>query len=158
MLIDRLRLQPTLRFSAPSLQTLRVLAFVGPVTFAVLVGLLTDQVLEHVFPRHIAHIAASAVVAAGALLFTLWMFGVLSSIQDRLKEMTRLEERQRIALKLHDDVIQYAYGVQLRLEASLNERGDSASPEARRCVDQAIRDLDQIVGNVRQHILEEDLK
>jgi signal transduction histidine kinase len=155
MLIDRFRLQPSIRFSTPSLKTLRILAFVAPVAFAVAVGLITDQFLESVLPRHIAHIAASVTVALGALFFTVWMFGVIASVQDRLQETIRLEERQRIAMKLHDDLIQCAYAVQLRLEATLSELADSVSPEARQHVDQAIQELDLIVVNVRRHIEEE---
>lgn len=155
MLIDRLRFQHSIRFSTPSLKTLRVLAFVAPIAFAVAVGLLTDQVLEHVFPRMMAHVMASVAVAAGALLFTVWMFGVIASVQERLEETIRLEERQRLAMKLHDDLIQCAYAVQLRLEATLSELAESVSPEARLHVDQAIQELELIVLNVRRHIEEE---
>lgn len=158
MQIDRLRLMPAIRFSAPSLRILRIIAFVSPVAFAVVVGLLTDQVLEGAFPRHVAHIAASALVAGGALVFTVWMFGVLASVQERLEEAAALDERQRIAMKLHDDVIQSVYAVQLGLEAVLSQEGDSASPHARQGVDRAIQELDQVVVNVRRHIIEEDLQ
>lgn len=143
---------PAIRFPTPSLKTLRVIAFVGPVAFALTLGLMTDVVLEQLFPRLVAHIAASAIVAIGALAFTLWVFGVLATVHERLERSARLEERQHIAMKLHDDVIQSTYAALLRLETIRDHVG---SEEACAGLDEGIESLNNVVASVRHHILED---
>ncbi len=143
--------QPILSF-----HRLRILGFVLPVIFAVVIGVFTNLVLEPWLPGNLAHIAATAIVAVAALVFTAWIFAILGRMQERLQEIARLEERQRIAMRLHDDVIQVVYSVQLILVASL-DGSESPKLELQRAVNQAIDNLDELVIQVRRHILEENL-
>jgi len=156
VLIGRLRSLPAARFSTPDLATIKVVAFAGPVAFAIGLGAVTTFVLEPTLPQFAAHVAASAIVAVAALIFTLWIFGVLATLHERLDRMARLEERQRIALRLHDEVIQSAYGVQLALQLSLDRLSEDGQEHARDGLNQAIDHLDGIVVSVRKHILYED--
>lgn len=151
----RLTLSAIARLLRPDLRRLQVLAFAGPAAFAVAVGLFTNLVLEDALSGLTAHIVASGVAAAGALIFTLWMFGMLASVHRQLQQVARSEERRRISLSLHDDVIQSVYAVQLGLEASLTDVTPAA--EAHGLIDKAIKDLDRVVVDVRRHIIEEDL-
>jgi signal transduction histidine kinase len=149
---------PTIRFRTPGLRTLRIVAFAGPVAFAVAIGFTTDVLLEAALPRFVAHVMASGIVATGAFAFTLWMFGVLATVHERLERTARLEERQRIAMRLHDDVIQSTYGVLLRLEAIRDRVRDSDSNEPCLAIEQGIEELNDMVDTVRRHIIQEDLQ
>src|SRR2546426_497086 len=101
------------------LRLLRYVGVVGPIGFAIGVGLLNELVLERALAQPLAAAVATIIVAAGAVLFAGWIFRLLSRIQQQMAQMARLEERERIALKLHDEVIQSIYAVQLNLQGSL---------------------------------------
>lgn len=150
-----------MRFFTPDLGRLRLLGFVGPVAFAVAVGIFTNLVLERIVPGLTAHVIASSIVVVGALVFTLWMFGMLAVLNRHAEEAARAEERRRIALTLHDEVIQSLYAVQLGLEACLRDGAKSSNDgrrnDAHQRIDQAVQELDQVVASVRHHIIEEDL-
>lgn len=154
--LTRFPLGGSLRFPTPSLRTLRVLAFVLPVAFAITIGFITDVVLVNVISPTLAHVAATAIVAAGALAFTVWIFGILSTVHERLQRSARLEERQRIAMKLHDDVIQSTYAVLLALEGTRDHVRGSGSEEDCRGLDHAIDALNDVIASVRHHILEDN--
>jgi Histidine kinase len=70
-------------------------------------------------------------------------------LQDRLREITVLEDRERIAADLNDQVIQqiFAAGMALQGTASL-----TTEPEVRRRVESSVADLDRAVRLVRQAI------
>jgi signal transduction histidine kinase len=70
-------------------------------------------------------------------------------LQDRLRELTVLEDRDRIAADLQDKVIQqiFAAGMTLQSAAAL-----TAEPEVRRRVEASVDDLDQVLRTLRDTI------
>jgi len=134
---------------------LRLLAFIGPLAFVVAVSAAAEFVLERDLSDDVAHLIASAVICVGALVFTAAMFKMLAQSNVRLQRLARLEERQRIADALHDEVIQGVYGAQLGLEASLD--GAEIVPDPKEeLVHRSIEVLDGVIARVRRHIMEED--
>ncbi len=79
-----------------TLGRLRWLAITGPVAFAVGVGLLNTQVLEEALPKFLAHFIATLIVALAAIIFTIWIFGLLARMYGEL-EIQREEARRRAA-------------------------------------------------------------
>jgi signal transduction histidine kinase len=72
-------------------------------------------------------------------------------LQKAAQDAAALRERERIALDLHDGVIQQLYGIGLRLESGLE--GLEAQPEAVRAdIDGAIEGLNSVIRDVRSHI------
>jgi signal transduction histidine kinase len=76
-----------------------------------------------------------------------------SRLQEQLESLARLEERERIAMDLHDGVIQSVYATALQLEDA-GERLDQASREARPVIDKAIDTLHQVIKDIRSYIFE----
>ena len=72
--------------------TLRVIAVVAPIAFAVVVGLSTNRVLERSVGEVWAAVLATATVGGGALLFSAFMFSVLERVQ---RELWRQNEELR---------------------------------------------------------------
>jgi len=64
-----------------------------------------------------------------------------------------VDERERIGRDLHDGIIQSIYGVSLALE-DVPELMADASEEAERRVDRAIDALHQVIGDIREYILD----
>jgi signal transduction histidine kinase len=135
---------------------LRLLAFIGPLAFVVAVSALAEFVLERDLSDGMSHLIATGVICVGVLVFTAAMFEMLAQSNIRLQRLARLEERQRIADALHDEVIQGVYGAQLGLEASLDGAQISSDPKSE-LVHRSIEVLDQVIARVRGHIMEEDL-
>ena len=134
---------------------LRLLAFIGPLAFVVAVSAAAEFVIERGLSDDMAHLIASGVICVGALVFTAAMFKMLARSNMRLQRLARLEERQRIADALHDEVIQGVYGAQLGLEASLD--GAEIVPDPKEeLVHRSIEVLDEGIARVRRHIMEED--
>jgi signal transduction histidine kinase len=76
-----------------------------------------------------------------------------SRLQEQLESLARLEERERIAMDLHDGVIQSVYATALQLEDA-GERLDEAPREARPVIDKAIDTLHQVIKDIRSYIFE----
>jgi signal transduction histidine kinase len=139
---------------------LRIIAIIAPLAFAVTLGVFTEEALHRWFSTSAAHIMATAILTAGVIIFTFWMFGMLERMQvqidshrqresKHIAEMARMAERERIGLALHDGVIQDIYGVQLTLDGCLNDQepGELAS-----CLSSSIDDLTLVIGKMRQYI------
>jgi signal transduction histidine kinase len=74
-------------------------------------------------------------------------------LHDRLESLARLEERERIAMDLHDGVIQSIYATTLRLEdvsGSLSAEDSGLQP----AVESAIDDLGQVIKDIRSYIFD----
>lgn len=76
-----------------------------------------------------------------------------SQLYDRLEGLARLEERERIAMDLHDGVIQSIYAVGLHLE-DCAERLREAPQEAKPVLDKAIDDLHHVIKEIRSYIFD----
>ena len=76
-----------------------------------------------------------------------------SRLQQQLESLARLEERERIAMDLHDGVIQSVYAVSLHLEdASL--RLDESPAEVRATLEKSMDDLHQVIKDIRSYIFD----
>jgi len=76
-----------------------------------------------------------------------------SRLYDRLEGVARLEERERIAMDLHDGVIQSIYAVGLHLEDCV-DRLQSAPDEVAGVLDKTMEDLHQIIKDIRSYIFD----
>jgi len=84
----------------------------------------------------------SVAVAAGMAIHN-------ARLVDRLAELSRLEDRERIARDLHDTVIQRLFATGLRLQGLA---GMFQVPEVARRVQMAIDDLDETIREIRTTI------
>lgn len=76
-----------------------------------------------------------------------------SRLQGSLESLARLEERERIAMDLHDGVIQTVYAVALQLEDAV-DRVTSDAEEVRPTLDGAIENLHQVIKDIRSYIFD----
>jgi signal transduction histidine kinase len=74
-------------------------------------------------------------------------------LQEQLESLARLEERERIAMDLHDGVIQSVYATALQLEDA-GERLSKAPDQAGVVMDKAIDTLHQVIKDIRSYIFE----
>ncbi|MBI2912488.1 MAG: GAF domain-containing sensor histidine kinase [Chloroflexi bacterium] len=82
-----------------SLNTLRWIAIIVPVTFGVGIGVFEDQVLEPMMAEHWAHILVTAVIGLAALAFSTFIFTLLGRTYRQLKEHEKQLERQAVELQ-----------------------------------------------------------
>ena len=82
-----------------SLNTLRWVAIIVPVAFAVGIGLVEDQVLEPMMAEHWAHALVTAIVGLAALAFSTFIFALLDRTYRQLEEHEKQLERQAIELQ-----------------------------------------------------------
>lgn len=71
----------------------------------------------------------------------------------QLESFARLEERERIAMDLHDGVIQSIYAVGLQLE-DISERMEETPTSARDQIDRAINSLNDVIKDIRSYIFD----
>ncbi|HLF79798.1 MAG TPA: GAF domain-containing protein [Dehalococcoidia bacterium] len=76
-----------------------------------------------------------------------------ANLFEEAEEAAALRERERIAMTLHDGVIQQLYGVGLRLDSSL-ETLESRPELVREDIDGAIESLNRVIREVRSHIFD----
>ena len=71
-------------------------------------------------------------------------------IQDELKKLALVEDRERIAKELHDDIIQSLFAEGMSLQASLSVAGDPE--EIRRRITQSVEHIDRVIRDLRNYI------
>jgi len=76
-----------------------------------------------------------------------------SRLQDSLESLARLAERERIAMDLHDGVIQTVYAVALHLEDAA-DRVREAPEEVQPTLNEAIEKLHQVIKDIRSYIFD----
>jgi len=76
-----------------------------------------------------------------------------SRLQAKLESLARLEERERIAMDLHDGVIQSIYAVGLQLE-DISEEVQSSPAAAHPRIETAINDLNTVIKDIRSYIFD----
>lgn len=76
-----------------------------------------------------------------------------SRMQTQLESLARLEERERIAMDLHDGVIQSIYAVGLQLE-DVAERVEDGSKPARAQIEATINSLNGVIKDIRSYIFD----
>jgi len=74
-------------------------------------------------------------------------------LYEEAHEAASLKERERIAMDLHDGVIQYLYGVSLKLDNGIDQL-DSDPAQVREDMDSAIEDINTVIREVRSHIFD----
>ena len=74
-------------------------------------------------------------------------------LEEKLRFLAILQERERIAMDLHDGIIQAIYAASLKLEGSSQDVA-SAPDEARSTINVVIENLDEVIRDVRSYILE----
>lgn len=74
-----------------------------------------------------------------------------SRMQSQLESLARLEERERIAMDLHDGVIQSIYAVGLQLE-DVGERFEESPNAARAQIEGTINSLNSVIKDIRSYI------
>jgi signal transduction histidine kinase len=74
-------------------------------------------------------------------------------LQEQLESLARLEERERIAMDLHDGVIQSVYATALHLEDA-GEKLSDAPADAGPVIDKSIDTLHQVIKDIRGYIFE----
>src|SRR3989304_5110554 len=77
-----------------NLGTLRLLAIVAPVAFALALGLTTDLFLNGALPGLWPEIVATLIVAVGAVIFSSFIFWLLRGVYGRIAEQNRELERR----------------------------------------------------------------
>lgn len=75
------------------------------------------------------------------------------NLNTQQRRLAVLEERERIAMDLHDGIIQSIYAVGLTLEHARMLLNDDI-PQARSRISQAIADLDKTIRDIRSYILD----
>jgi len=76
-----------------------------------------------------------------------------SRLYDRLEGVARLEERERIAMDLHDGVIQSIYAVGLQLE-DCQDRLRTAPEEIAAVLEKTMEALHQVIKDIRSYIFD----
>ena len=76
-----------------------------------------------------------------------------SRLQAQLESLARLEERDRIAMDLHDGVIQSIYAVGLQLE-DVAERLEESPAAARDRIEATINSLNTVIKDIRSYIFD----
>lgn len=71
-------------------------------------------------------------------------------ITDELQRLALVEDRERIAKELHDDVIQSLFAEGMALQASLGRVNDSSAMEVR--ISQAVENIDRVIRDLRNYI------
>ena len=74
-------------------------------------------------------------------------------LHEQVGRLAIVDERERIGRDLHDGIIQSIYGVSLSLE-DVPELMHDAPAEAEKRVDRAIDALHQVIGDIREYILD----
>src|SRR3990170_3118344 len=82
-----------------NLGTLRLLAIVAPVVFALALGLTTDLFLNRALPGLWPEVVATLVVALGAVIFSFFIFWLLRGVYGRIDEQNRELERNASELR-----------------------------------------------------------
>ena len=82
-----------------SLGTLRLLAILAPIVFAIALGLSTELILDPALPGIWPETIATLVVVVGAVIFSLFIFSLLRNAYGRIDEQNRELERNAAELE-----------------------------------------------------------
>lgn len=72
-----------------SLSTIRLLAILAPIAFALTLGLITELVLDPALPGYWPEATATLVVVVGAVIFSFFIFALLRSVYGRIDKQNR---------------------------------------------------------------------
>lgn len=106
---------------------------------------LTDKQRGEAFDERDEEIVRLLATQAAAAIET-------SRLREQLESLARLHERERIAMDLHDGVIQTVYAVTLHLEDAADRV--SRPDDVRPVLDQSIDNLHQVIKDIRSYIFD----
>jgi signal transduction histidine kinase len=107
---------------------------------------LTDKQQSEAFDERDEEIVRLLATQAAAAIET-------SRLREQLESLARLHERERIAMDLHDGVIQTVYAVTLHLEDAA-DRVSQTPDDVRPILDQSIDKLHQVIKDIRSYIFD----
>ncbi len=107
---------------------------------------LTDKQGQEAFDERDEEIVRLLATQAAAAIET-------GRLQDQLESLARLQERERIAMDLHDGVIQTVYAVALHLEDA-TERLTNSPDDVRPLLERSIDNLHQVIKDIRSYIFD----
>lgn len=114
------------------------------------------EIFEHRFIQA-GIIITTAVIVLGASAFTFTLFGIIKKVQHELigqsKKIAVLEERERIALEMHDDLAQVLGSITARLKALDMLAKDGRREELTEHIAQIQRIVQESYADVRECIL-----
>jgi len=107
---------------------------------------LTDKQQNDAFDERDEEIVRLLATQAAAAIET-------SRLREQLESLARLHERERIAMDLHDGVIQTVYAVTLHLEDAA-DRVSQAPEDVRPALEQSIDNLHHVIKDIRSYIFD----
>lgn len=131
----------------PPLRTLRILAMLLPSLFIVCIeAVLLVIEADEVFSEVGEHIFATAILSLAAIPFSIWIFRSFATLHEQLAAQAQLlatvEERERIARDLHDDLGQLLGFLTTKVQAARELASTGRS-------EQAVDELDDLEGATR---------
>ena len=105
---------------------------------------LTDKQSKEVFSDVDEELVVALAAAAGVAIDN-------ARLHERLQQVLLLEDRERIAMDLHDSVIQQLFAIGLSLEATSRRVHD---PETAQRIHMSVEDLDATIKRIRSTIFE----
>jgi len=113
----------TLASAPPQLRSLRVFAILLPCLFIISIeAVLLLVEADELFTEVGEHILATVVLAVAAIPFSIWIFhrftGLQRQLADQAQELATVEERERIARELHDDLGQLLGFLTAKIQAA----------------------------------------
>jgi len=119
-----------------NLGTLRLLATVAPVAFALALGLTTDLLLNDILSGFWPEIVATVIVAIGAVIFSSFIFWLLREVYGRIDEQNRELERRAHELREASE-LERARAEEWKALFELGEEV-TASPDTQRLLDSIV--------------------
>jgi signal transduction histidine kinase len=124
--------------AAPQLRGLRVLAILLPSLFIIAIEVVLLLVeADELFTEVGEHVLATVVLSIAAIPFSIWIFRRFADLHEQLavrdQEIATIEERERIARELHDDLGQLLGFLTAKIQAArellATDRADLAAQE-----------------------------
>ncbi|MBX6351260.1 MAG: sensor histidine kinase [Clostridia bacterium] len=135
------------------LRQLKVLAVVAPILFLVTLEGLRFHLLAPYGPRMQVLVTMIALEMFGIVVFWWIVWRAIEAIERELRRLSVLEERERIAMDLHDGIVQKLYALGLSLEGAA-ELVEAEPGRVRSELDRAVDRLGGIIGDIRHYILD----
>ncbi|MDI3269254.1 MAG: sensor histidine kinase [Bacillota bacterium] len=139
------------------MRRLRTLALVSPIVFLLALEAIQYFFLEPHFSREVSHLFTVISVLLGIVVFTQVIWSAIERAEDQLRQALETErvaeERERIAMDLHDGVTQKIYGVGLTLERATDLIEENPQ-EAQDLIEASIDQLGDIAADIRHYILD----
>ena len=105
---------------------------------------LTDKQSQEVFSDVDEELVVALAAAAGVAIDN-------ARLHERLQRLVVLEDRERIAMDLHDSVIQQLFAIGLSLEATSRRVADAETAQR---IHMSVEDLDATIKRIRSTIFE----